>query len=123
LENARDEEGDQIYIYGDKAFYLGDGVIGAFRAWRNISTLTVEESVFTAYMAKQRMSVEWSFGKITQYFQFTALKIEIKLGLFPIAPYYFASVLLANCHTCYFQKPHILSPAHLQTFRTVWIRK
>jgi len=54
---AKDEEGEQLYVYGDKAFYLEQGVIGAYRAQRHVG-LTTEESVFNTYMAKQRMSVE-----------------------------------------------------------------
>jgi hypothetical protein len=100
VENAYDEEGDRVYLYGDAAFYLEDGVIGAYRRRRGIP-LSEEESVFNAYMAKQRMAVEWGFGKITQYFQFCNLKVNLKYGLSPIAPYYFSSALLANCHTCY----------------------
>jgi len=56
-------------VYRDKAFHLGQGVIGAYRAHKDVG-LAAEESVFNAYMAKQRMSVDWAFGKITQYFEF-----------------------------------------------------
>ena len=48
------------------------------------------------------MAVEWGFGKVMQLFQFTNLKLMLKYGLSPIASYYFVSVLLTNCHTCYF---------------------
>jgi len=96
--------GDQVYLYGDKAFYLEPGVIGAFRAGRN-TPLKVEESVFNAYTAKRRISVEWRFGKITQYFH---LKLFMKLSLSPISSYFFVPVLfnklsylLLFCKNCY----------------------
>lgn len=98
---AKDEKGDQLYVYGDKAFYLEQGVIGAYRAQRNVG-LTTDEAVFNAYMAKQRMSVEWGFGKITQYFEFNNIRKNMKIGLSPVGAYFFTSVLLTNCHTCYY---------------------
>jgi len=98
---AKDEEGEQLYVYGDKAFYLEQGVIGAYRAQRHVG-LTTEELVFNTYMAKQRMSVEWGFGKITQYFEFNNLRKNMKIGLSPAGAYYFVSTLLTNCHTCYY---------------------
>lgn len=101
INSAFDSTGDQLYVYGDKAFYLEEGVIGAYRARRNIG-LSAAESIFNSYMAKQRMAVEWGFGKVTQYFEFTNLRKNLKIGLSPAAAYYFTSVLLMNCHTCYF---------------------
>ncbi|KAG0639118.1 hypothetical protein HOY80DRAFT_886775 [Tuber brumale] len=53
-------------------------------------------------MAKQRMSVEWGFRKITQYFEFNNLRKNMKIGLSPTGAYYFTSALLTNCHTCYY---------------------
>ena len=57
VENAKDSDGDRVYLYGDKAFYLEDGIIGAYRQEQGIE-LTQEESIFNPYMAKQRMAVE-----------------------------------------------------------------
>jgi hypothetical protein len=108
LEKAWDDDGDRVYLFGDRAFYLEEGVIGAFRS-RNGVALTEDEAVFNAYMAKQRMAVEWGFGKVMQLFQFTNLKLMMKFGLSPIAPYYIVSVLLTNCHTCYFNSKTSMS--------------
>ncbi|RPA94303.1 hypothetical protein L873DRAFT_1701911, partial [Choiromyces venosus 120613-1] len=47
-----------------------------------------------------RMSVEWEFGKVMQYFTFLGFKYALKTGLSPIATWYFAGVLLTNFHTC-----------------------
>jgi hypothetical protein len=38
--------------------------------------LFADEHRFNAYMAKQRMAVEWGFGKIMQLFQFCNLKVS-----------------------------------------------
>ena len=61
VENAYEEE-DRVYLYGDAAFYQEYGVIGAYRR-RNGIPLTEGGSVFNAYMAKQRMAVEWGYDK------------------------------------------------------------
>ena len=101
VDNAKDSEGDRVYLYKDKAFYLEDEIIGAYRQENRIE-FTEGESVFNTYMAKQRMAVEWGFGKMMQLFQFTNLKSNMKYGLSPISCYYLVSVLLTNCHTCYY---------------------
>lgn len=82
-------------------------MIGAHHSQNGIA-LTEDESVLNAYMAKQRMAVEWGFGEVMQLFQFTNLKL-MKYGLSPIAPYYFVSVLLTNCHACYFNSKAAVS--------------
>jgi len=108
LEKAWDGDGDRVYLFGDRAFFLEEGVIGAYRRERGIP-LTEDESVFNTYMAKQRMAVEWGFGKVMQLFQFTNLKLNMKYGLSPLACYYFVSVILTNCHTCYFDSKAAMS--------------
>ena len=95
-------DGDRVYLFGDRAFFLDDGVIRTYRSLNGIA-LTEDESLFNVYMAKQRIVVEWGFGKVMQTFQFTNLKLMMKYGLSPIASYYFVSVLLTNCHTSYFK--------------------
>lgn len=76
-------------MYSYKVFYIKDGVINAFRASRE-HDLSAKESIFNTYMAKQRMSIEWGFGKG-----------NLKVGLSLIGTYYFASALLTNCYACY----------------------
>ena len=100
IDHARDTDGDRVYVYMDKAFYLEEGVIGAYRMRRG-QELSAEEGTFNSFIAKQRMCVEWGFGKITQYFEFNNLRKNFKIGLSPAGSYYFTSALLTNCHTCY----------------------
>ena len=40
-------DGDRVYLFGDRAFFLEDGVIGAYSA-RNGIPLTKDESIFNA---------------------------------------------------------------------------
>jgi hypothetical protein len=99
--NCFNEQGEELYVYGDKAFYMEQGVIGAYRARRN-RPINRDESIYNAYMAKQWMPIEWGFGKVMQYFAFCGYKMAMKVGLSPVNVYYVSSVLLANCHTYYY---------------------
>ena len=51
-------------------------------------------------MSKVRVSVEWGFGKICQYFAFLDFKKNLKVLLQPVAKYYAVGALMTNCHTC-----------------------
>jgi hypothetical protein len=99
-QKAFDLDGERVYVFGDKGFFLEECVIGAFRAAAG-SELSEEEEIFNAYMAKERMAVEWGFEKVASLFSFNRLPVSFKYGLSPIATYYITSVLLTNCHTCY----------------------
>jgi hypothetical protein len=93
-------DSDRVYVYGDKGFYLEECVIGAFRASAS-AELSEDQEIFNEYMTRERMAVEWGFEKVTSLFSFNKLPVNFKYGLSPIASYYFTSVLLTNCHTCY----------------------
>ena len=47
-----------------------------------------------------RVSVEWAFGKVVQYFAFLDFRKNLKVLLQPIGKYYIVGVILANCRTC-----------------------
>ena len=51
-------------------------------------------------MSGVRVSVEWVFGKINQYFTYVDFKRNNKILLQPIGKYYAIAALLTNCHTC-----------------------
>ena len=51
-------------------------------------------------MSRVRVSVEWMFGNITNYFSFVDFKKQMKLHLSPIGKIYFVAALLQNAHTC-----------------------
>lgn len=62
--------------------------------------LTVEQAAFNRQMSAVRISVEWGFQKILQYFPFVDFKKNMKLLLQPIGAYYICATILTNCHTC-----------------------
>ncbi|GFR73961.1 protein ALP1-like [Elysia marginata] len=86
----------EYYIYGDQAYPLRRQLIAPFRG----AVLTENQENFNHQMGKLRMCVEWSFGKIIQYFSFLDYKKNQKLFLQPVAKHYLVGGLLTNCHTC-----------------------
>jgi len=54
--------GQQLLVYGDPAYFLGPVIIGAYRNLRDRDMTPVERQ-FNKHMSRQRMSVEWGFGK------------------------------------------------------------
>ena len=51
-------------------------------------------------MSEVRVSVEWLFGQITNYFKFIDFKKFQKIGLSPVGKIYIVCALLQNAHTC-----------------------
>ena len=108
--------GEPFVIYGDPAYGLAQNVLTPFRG----ANLTGDEQAFNKAMSKVRISVEWGFGKITQYFAYLNFKKNQKVLLQPIGKYYLVASILINCHTClygsvtgrYFE----LDPPSLETY-------
>jgi len=86
-------------VYGDPAYFLGTGVIGGFRNHRH-REMTEPEPRFNRHMARQRMRVEWGFGKAVMQLGFMGHKSNIKVGLSPVGAYYAVCILLSNVHIC-----------------------
>ena len=51
-------------------------------------------------MSKVRVTVEWLFGNIQNYFKFIDFKKEMKLCLSPVGKVYVVCALLQSAHTC-----------------------
>jgi hypothetical protein len=45
----------------------------------------------------------WQLNGDLKIFAFNQLPVNFKFGRSPIATWYFTSVLLTNCHTCYYE--------------------
>lgn len=88
--------GDPYVIYGDPAYGLSRNIMAPFRGMQ----LTQQERDFNKAMSTVRISVEWGFGKICQYFAFLDFKKNMKVLLQPVGKYYLVGALLINCHTC-----------------------
>ena len=96
LQQLEDVNGDVYVVYGDPAYGLNRNILAPFRG----AALTEDEKRFNKAMSKVRVSVEWGFGKICQYFAFLDFKKNLKVLLQPVAKYYAVGALMTNCHTC-----------------------
>jgi hypothetical protein len=60
------------------------------------AVVTRDQQLFNKRMSKVRVSVEWAFGKVVQYFAFLDFRKNLKVLLQPIGKYYAVGVILAN---------------------------
>ena len=96
LERFIKEDGEPYIIYGDPAYGITKNILSPFRG----AQLRHCQQEFNSQMSKVRVSVEWGFGKIAQYFAYLDFKKNLKVLLQPVAKFYLVGTLLINCHTC-----------------------
>jgi hypothetical protein len=53
--------------YGDAGYGLKDVIMSSYRAGRG-TELGADEGIFNASMSRQRIAVEWGFGKVVNLF-------------------------------------------------------
>lgn len=88
--------GEPYVLYGDPAYGLSRNILSPYRGMN----LSPQENDFNKAMSSVRVSVEWTFGKLVQYFAFLDFKKNQKILLQPIGKYYLVGAILTNCHTC-----------------------
>ena len=88
--------GEPLCIYGDPAYPLKVHLQAPYRT----ANLTANQQAFNKAMSEQRVSVEWLFGLLSNYFKFIDFKKMQKLGLSPVGKVYVICALLQNAHTC-----------------------
>ena len=96
LTQYNQANGQPYVVYGDPAYGISTNILTPFRG----AQITVAEKEFNKSMSQVRVSVEWTFGKILQYFTYVDLKRNNKIFLQPVGKYYAVAALLTNCHTC-----------------------
>ena len=75
-------------IYGDPAYPL-----------KSPPTRPIPEP-FNASMSSVRISVEWLFGDVINYFKFLDFKKNLKIGMSSIGKMYIVCALLHNARNC-----------------------
>ena len=55
---------------------------------------------FNSLMSSTRVSVEWLFGDIINYYKFVDFKKNLQIGLSSVGKMYLICALLQNAHTC-----------------------
>lgn len=96
LQRLVKPNGQPYVIYGDPAYGISHNILAPFRG----AQVTADQAIFNKNMSKVRISVEWSFGKICQYFAYLDFKKHLKILMQPVAKYYLVASVLINCHTC-----------------------
>ena len=96
LHRFNQPNGQPYVIYGDPAYGVSSHILAPYRG----SQLSQQQADFNKAMSKVRVSVEWTFGKVCQYFSYIDFKRNQKVLLQPVAKYYLVASLLTNCHTC-----------------------
>lgn len=105
-------------IYGDPAYPLRLHLQAPFRE----AILTDQMRLFNASMSATRVSVEWLFGDIVNYFKFLDFKKNLKIGMSSVGKMYVVCALIRNALTCLYgnqtSKYFDLAPPTLQEYFT-----
>ena len=97
LENhAFSPTGEPMCLYGDPAYPLRLQLQAPFRQHQ----LTPEMVAYNKSMSSVRVSVEWIFGDIVNYFKFMDFKENLKVGLSQVGKMYIVAAVLRNALTC-----------------------
>ncbi|XP_030842389.1 uncharacterized protein LOC115924448 [Strongylocentrotus purpuratus] len=93
---SHDAEGNLLCIYGDPAYPVRPQLQAPFPT----ANITPEQAAFNRAMSKVRITVEWSFGDVINFFKYTDFKKSQKILLSSCAKMYMVSAILTNAHTC-----------------------
>ena len=91
--------GRPLCVYGDPAYPLRVHLQTPFRNM----ILTPQMVHFNKAMNYVRVSVEWLFGDIVEYFKYVDLKKNLKIGLSSKGKRYIVCALLRNALTCLYE--------------------
>ena len=83
-------------VYGDPAYPLRVRLQTSFRNM----ILTPQMVNFNKGMSSVRVSVEWLFGDIVEYFKFVDFKKNLKIRLSSVGKMYNVCALLRNALSC-----------------------
>jgi hypothetical protein len=84
--------GQAMCVYGDPAYPLRVHLQAPF----SNAAITQPMKDFNKSMSAVRVSVEWLFGDIVNYFKFMDFKKNLKLGLQPIGKMYIVCAIIRN---------------------------
>ena len=115
-EHAVSPAGQPMCLYGDLAYPLRVHLQSPFR---EVPT-TPEMAAYNQRMSAVRVSVEWIFGDVINYFKFMDFKKNLKIGLSQVGKMYIVSAILRNGLTCLYgnttSKFFELEPPTLQEY-------
>ena len=98
---AYNPAGDVLCIYGDPAYPLRPQLMCPYKVG-DVQVLTPQMRAFNKAMSEVRVSVEWLFGDISNYFKFIDYKKNLKIHLSAVGKQYLVSALMRNILTCFY---------------------
>ena len=88
--------GNLLCIYGDPAYPLRPQLQAPFKGAR----ITPIQNAWNKSMSSVRVSVEWIFGDIVNFFKFLDFKKNLKIPLSAVGKMYITCTLLQNARSC-----------------------
>lgn len=95
-EHSVSQNGEVMCIYGDSAYPYRPQLQAPFKG----ANLTADQEPWNIRMSSCRISVEWLFGDIVNYFKFIDFKKNLKIQLSAIGKMYIVATLLKNARNC-----------------------
>ena len=89
-------DGQVMCIYGDPAYPLRQQLQAPFKN----AVLIEEQQLWNKSMSSVRVSVEWLFGDIINYFKFLNFKKNLKVQLSAAGKMYIVGTILQNARNC-----------------------
>ena len=89
-------DGRILCIYGDSAYPHRPQLQGPFKG----ANVTQAQREWNTAMSRVRVSVEWIFGDIINYFKFVDFKKNLKVQLSAVGKMYIVCALLHNARCC-----------------------
>ena len=96
---ANGPNGRPLCVYGDPAYPLRVHLQGGFKGAR----ITQQEKDWNKAMSEVRVTVEWIFGDIINYFKFLDFKKNLKIELSAVGKMYIVCALLHNVRCCLYR--------------------
>ena len=88
--------GEIMCIYGDPAYPLRPQLQAPFKG----ANVTGDQQLWKSRMSSVRVSVEWLFGDIVNFFKFVDFKKNLKVQLSAVGKIYLVCTLLTNARNC-----------------------
>ena len=95
-QHSFDLNGNILCIYGDPAYTVRTQLQGPFGG----ANLTANQKAWNESMSRVRVSVEWLFGDIKNYFKFIDFKKNLKVQLSAIGKLFKVCSIMQNARTC-----------------------
>lgn len=96
VQHANLPNGRSMCIYGDPSYPHRPHLQAPFKGAR----ITQEQRDWNKAMSSVRVSVEWIFGDIANYFKFLDFKKNLKVQLSAVGKMYIVCTLLYNARCC-----------------------